>query len=633
MTSYWIEQNVEQTPLSLQRMMTCPEFRNALSQANSILHSLASDDYHDSMMSALKERNAELEPLQYQLATEHYKAEIIRNLIDSQQQFSTGYKDTINLQTSQEDSSGDKHCVDVEIHVRKVNDNMTLNTNIKVETPIEVPVYQIFSKLPIMPEPLKEDIVSDPITSIMIPCEKPLDRPCLHNNGEWTVPQVLLVDYSSDDEETAIKNTDESLIMPTFCENSNNMKNTRKKYPAHKINRNRSYQLHKPRISPNSLMANETRTHEKISFHSEETCTTSFSSKGRGLEDFIPIIEHEYSEKDGASPNDPLVFRIHMDAYKLQKIDGVSLANYQDHRKQGSQNSSVPIKRCQDTVDNTKPLTKINGSKVIFTNTCIDSKAKDCSGMQCDSIIDHNKYIFDGSFKLKSYQIGDCSTFEANKPQVVPLDAAQQIQALSYMMDENIFEVKPQVEFIDDLLDSKCHMLQTIDVERKTFIDSILNAEQQEQALDQVLEIWLQNKMQRDYITAENNLLEESSKPSLKWKVINLTLQATRQANFEMLETFLDNHGVDVNTADEFGNTLLLLAAQQGNKKLCKFLLRRGAHINAQNSTGNTLLHFLHKFGHLDLADYMRQKGADDSFVNYEGLTCYEMTNDQLLYF
>ena len=57
---------------------------------------------------------------------------------------------------------------------------------------------------------------------------------------------------------------------------------------------------------------------------------------------------------------------------------------------------------------------------------------------------------------------------------------------------------------------------------------------------------------------------------------------AVKNANFDDLETVMDE-GVSVECRDEYGNTLLILSCQQGNKRMAKFLLRRGAQINAQN--------------------------------------------------
>eukprot|EP01033_Poteriospumella_lacustris_P018563 gene18563-13367_t len=61
---------------------------------------------------------------------------------------------------------------------------------------------------------------------------------------------------------------------------------------------------------------------------------------------------------------------------------------------------------------------------------------------------------------------------------------------------------------------------------------------------------------------------------------------------------------IPVNTADQFGNTLLILAAQQGSRRMCKFLLRRGANINMQNLSGNTALHYCYAYGNKTLGEY-----------------------------
>lgn len=52
------------------------------------------------------------------------------------------------------------------------------------------------------------------------------------------------------------------------------------------------------------------------------------------------------------------------------------------------------------------------------------------------------------------------------------------------------------------------------------------------------------------------------------------------------------NADFPIDEPDEKGNTLLLVAAQNCNKKLIELCLNRGAQINHQNAHGNTALHF-----------------------------------------
>lgn len=75
---------------------------------------------------------------------------------------------------------------------------------------------------------------------------------------------------------------------------------------------------------------------------------------------------------------------------------------------------------------------------------------------------------------------------------------------------------------------------------------------------------------------------------------------------------------------DDAGNTLLHIAAQNGNKRMVKLCLRRGAMLNTQNLNGQTALHFAFAYGYSDVGEYLVGKGADDSLRNKDGLTCYE---------
>jgi len=79
-----------------------------------------------------------------------------------------------------------------------------------------------------------------------------------------------------------------------------------------------------------------------------------------------------------------------------------------------------------------------------------------------------------------------------------------------------------------------------------------------------------------------------------------------------------------VEVQDEFGNTLLHHATQNGSKRMVKACLRRGACVNAQNYLGQTPLHFAFGFGYNELGDYLISKGADATLRNKDGLTCFE---------
>lgn len=70
---------------------------------------------------------------------------------------------------------------------------------------------------------------------------------------------------------------------------------------------------------------------------------------------------------------------------------------------------------------------------------------------------------------------------------------------------------------------------------------------------------------------------------------------------------------------------MLLIAAQNSNKRLVEMLLIRGANINHQNAQGNTALHFALSFNPEGvLGEYLIERGADDTIENIDGLTPYD---------
>jgi len=96
-----------------------------------------------------------------------------------------------------------------------------------------------------------------------------------------------------------------------------------------------------------------------------------------------------------------------------------------------------------------------------------------------------------------------------------------------------------------------------------------------------------------------------------------------RHNKYREIENLLEK-GAPVDATDEFGNTPLVIAAQNGYKRMTKLLLRHNADINAQNNRGNTPLHFSYAYGFKVLAEYLKEKGADDTIRNDGGLTCYQ---------
>lgn len=107
-------------------------------------------------------------------------------------------------------------------------------------------------------------------------------------------------------------------------------------------------------------------------------------------------------------------------------------------------------------------------------------------------------------------------------------------------------------------------------------------------------------------------------------EMVRRAFLAVKNNKYGDLDDILFEGAVDVNIRDDAGNTLLVVAAQNGLKRIVKLLLRKGADMNLQNVNGNTALHYAFAYGFKELGDYLVDKGADDSISNADGLTCYE---------
>eukprot|EP00616_Rhizochromulina_sp_CCMP1243_P013548 CAMPEP_0118993386 /NCGR_PEP_ID=MMETSP1173-20130426/54969_1 /TAXON_ID=1034831 /ORGANISM="Rhizochromulina marina cf, Strain CCMP1243" /LENGTH=185 /DNA_ID=CAMNT_0006944625 /DNA_START=26 /DNA_END=583 /DNA_ORIENTATION=- len=121
------------------------------------------------------------------------------------------------------------------------------------------------------------------------------------------------------------------------------------------------------------------------------------------------------------------------------------------------------------------------------------------------------------------------------------------------------------------------------------------------------------------YLKMQKDKADETMETYIGWAV-----SAVKNGDLSRLEEVMDDYSVPVESKDDHGSTLLILATQQGDKRIVKFLLRRKADVNVQTNSGNTALHYAYEYGHEDLGDYLQTKGANPDLVNAEGLTCYE---------
>ena len=87
-------------------------------------------------------------------------------------------------------------------------------------------------------------------------------------------------------------------------------------------------------------------------------------------------------------------------------------------------------------------------------------------------------------------------------------------------------------------------------------------------------------------------------------------------ASYILTPVFIEK-GVDVNRADNNGNTALMLHARwYCDKEVFKAMVKAGYDVNARNKEGNTVLHYAMKNKSSEVAVYLIKKGADVNAAN-----------------
>ncbi|KAL3756868.1 hypothetical protein ACHAWU_005130 [Discostella pseudostelligera] len=200
------------------------------------------------------------------------------------------------------------------------------------------------------------------------------------------------------------------------------------------------------------------------------------------------------------------------------------------------------------------------------------------------------------------------------------------VKELRYQPDPSQFETKPKSFFIPDLTKERLRLAESYRRQKKAK-ESMLTVSQQ-QSLDEILQIPVSTPSDieanaNDHVAVGNVGIEKED-DARKLDHAARAILAVKNDNLQELENVLNSDGISVDTRDQHGNTLFILACQQGNSKLAKFLLRRGADMNARNNGGNSSLHYLYEYKHIPLAEYLIRKGADDGIKNGGGRTCYE---------
>lgn len=101
----------------------------------------------------------------------------------------------------------------------------------------------------------------------------------------------------------------------------------------------------------------------------------------------------------------------------------------------------------------------------------------------------------------------------------------------------------------------------------------------------------------------------------------NMLLQACKNNQKTVAQTFLKRGGVDVNKRDESGNTSLIYSCLKGNRDLVKLLLDAGADVNLANQRGRMPLHFAAEVGNSQIITLLTDAGAEVNAIDNDGIT------------
>ncbi|GMF10557.1 unnamed protein product [Phytophthora lilii] len=164
-------------------------------------------------------------------------------------------------------------------------------------------------------------------------------------------------------------------------------------------------------------------------------------------------------------------------------------------------------------------------------------------------------------------------------------------------------------------------MAEVLGVSHKLHVRKLLTAR------NKLLPLTAAERAQLDAVNHEANAArargQEPSGEEISLEV-DTVFSLARNGRMKRLVESLDA-GFPIDSEDDKGNTLLLLACQNVNQRMVELLVTRRANVNHRNAQGNTPLHFAMAYdGEGVLGEYLIAHGADDTIENNSGLTPYD---------
>ena len=101
----------------------------------------------------------------------------------------------------------------------------------------------------------------------------------------------------------------------------------------------------------------------------------------------------------------------------------------------------------------------------------------------------------------------------------------------------------------------------------------------------------------------------------------NMLLQACKNNQKSVVQTFLKRGGIDVNKRDESGNTPLIYVCMKNARDLVRLLLDNGADVNLGNQRNRMPLHFAAETGNSEVIGLLVGAGAEVNCTDNNGVT------------
>lgn len=90
--------------------------------------------------------------------------------------------------------------------------------------------------------------------------------------------------------------------------------------------------------------------------------------------------------------------------------------------------------------------------------------------------------------------------------------------------------------------------------------------------------------------------------------------------SLDIIKLLVDK-GVDINSKDDIGSTVLHFASRKANMELIRYLLKNSVDINSENSYGLRAISYAIMSGHYYLTEFLILSGSEINFTDEDGCT------------